>query len=236
MASNAPAKSPAGGSAKAGGAKAVSATSPSQWAFRSIGAVILFVSVTAVSLAADLLSKHYVFEWLLNDPVLIDRAEQVNRLLQSQGPDNAQSAARQVLGCFQKDVFWRVKFSLSANPGVVFGWSLPRWAVIITTIVTIGLVGMFFAVSHRRAWSVHLALACVLAGALGNLYDRLCSEVAPLAMAPIRYNVRDFIDCSKLYYPWVFNVADVMLVVGVALLGLHWLMDARDRRAPAKAA
>ena len=41
-------------------------------------------------------------------------------------------------------------------------------------------------------------------------------------MDPILRNVRDFIDCSDLGYPWVFNVADVLLVIGVAILGLHW--------------
>ena len=46
---------------------------------------------------------------------------------------------------------------------------------------------------------------------------------------PIRYHVRDFIDCSEVPLPlgfryvWIFNVADVLLVVGVGILLVHWL-------------
>jgi signal peptidase II len=116
-----------------------------------------------------------------------------------------------------------VQITLSTNPGVVFGLPMPRWAVAVATFATVVLVGYFFATSLRRDWIVHLALASVLAGALGNLYDRLLATVAiPGADAVIRGQVRDFINCSDLHYPYIFNVADVLLVVGVALLLIHW--------------
>jgi len=77
-------------------------------------------------------------------------------------------------------------------------------------------------------------MALILAGALGNLYDRLFSEIAPLGMAPIERNVRDFMDLGDLYYPWIFNVADVLLVVGVALLCLHWIRAERRHKSAAQ--
>jgi lipoprotein signal peptidase len=88
----------------------------------------------------------------------------------------------------------------------------------------------WFATSHRKAWSVHLSTALILAGALGNLYDRLASRIALPGMEPILYNVRDFLDCSSIPLPfgfryvWVFNIADVWLVVGVGMMMLHWLV------------
>ena len=77
---------------------------------------------------------------------------------------------------------------------------------------------------------LHVALAFVLAGALGNLYDRLWSQVRLPGDGVIKYEVRDFIDCSGLYYPWVFNVADVLLVVGVAMLLLHSFLAERKAK------
>jgi len=89
----------------------------------------------------------------------------------------------------------------------------------------------FFAVSQADAWLMHIALALVLGGALGNLYDRLFSVVVLPGYEPIRYQVRDFIDCSELYYRWVFNVADTWLVIGAGLLAAHWLaMAIRQQR------
>lgn len=196
-------------------------------ALRSGKAIGLFVAAALVGLAADLLSKHYVFESLLNDPDLLARAE-VRR--QAAGETDAQAATQFVLHEFQRPLWGGVRLTLSTNPGVVFGWSMPPWAVVASTILTVALIGWFFATSDRGARLLHLAMAFILAGALGNLYDRLFSNVAPLDMEPIRRNVRDFIDCSQLHYPWVFNIADVLLVVGVGIIALHWILGARREK------
>ena len=92
---------------------------------------------------------------------------------------------------------------------------------------------------------VHVALAMILGGALGNLYDRLFSRVEiPGTTATITRQVRDFIDLSEvrlklfshdLSYPWIFNLADVLLVAGVALLIVCWWVHRKDdRKTPAK--
>ncbi|MDY6911123.1 MAG: signal peptidase II [Chloroflexota bacterium] len=111
---------------------------------------------------------------------------------------------------------------------MVFGLPMPRRIVGITTLLAVVLVFYFFATSDRSARTVHVALALILAGAVGNLYDRLFGSVTLPGVAPIRYQVRDFIDCSGLYYPWVFNVADALLVVGVAMLAVYWWLTARS--------
>jgi signal peptidase II len=191
----------------------------------------VFVAAGAAALAADLWTKHEVFERLLDDPSLPARVRAL--------AGEADVPADGVLGPLriQRRVMPGVKLTLSTNPGVVFGLPMPRWAVAVATVLTIAMVMYFFATSDARALPVHAALALVLAGALGNLYDRLFSTVVVPGLAePIRRQVRDFIDCTELCWLWVFNVADVWLVVGVAGLILHWYAAGRRDRQAGKAA
>jgi signal peptidase II len=58
-----------------------------------------------------------------------------------------------------------------------------------------------------------LALGLIIGGAIGNLIDR-----ARLGA------VVDFLDFSGLHFPWVFNVADSGVSVGVALVLLDSLI------------
>lgn len=60
-----------------------------------------------------------------------------------------------------------------------------------------------------------IGVALVVGGALGNLYDRIM----------LGYVV-DFLDFSGLMFPWVFNIADAAINVGVAFL----LLDAWQTR------
>lgn len=60
-----------------------------------------------------------------------------------------------------------------------------------------------------------IGVAFVVGGALGNLYDRLA----------LGYVV-DFLDFSGLYFPWVFNIADAAINVGIAFI----LLDAWQTR------
>jgi signal peptidase II len=114
---------------------------------------------------------------------------------------------------------------------VVFGWDLPRWLVLLATATTIAIVAVMLLGAPRRGWGQIVAIGLIFAGAIGNLYDRLFSCVPLPGTEPIRYHVRDFIDASRLHYPYVFNVADVWLVVGVAYLVLHSLMPGPGRKA-----
>lgn len=228
-----PARQPARG--EGGSVAARSATA----ACRTPRAVILFLGTVLVGLAADLVSKEVVFRDLLADEAAAGRVRRIR-------PRHPNATGADILPALDlsRRVCPRVRFTLSVNPGVVFGLRVPRAIVAVTTVLTIGLVLYFFATSGRRAWVVHVALGMIVAGALGNLYDRLFSEVAlpgsqpievpggpPLpALEPIRHHVRDFIDCRELYYPWIFNLADVLLVVGVAALLGYWWFVQRDPR------
>lgn len=185
----------------------------------------MFVIALAVGLGGDLLSKHYVFQGLLADPAASRTAMGTYLAYKAQGQT---LETRDLLHLFATRRVLGVGFKLQTNKGVVFGTelhpsqSVHRIIVASVSVVLIGMVMMFFAASEARAWPAHLALGAVLAGALGNLYDRLWGSVEIPPLAPAACQVRDFIDCSALGYPWVFNVADILLVVGVGVLAIHW--------------
>jgi len=204
--------------------------SHSRMAIRSWRALVVFLLITSAGLAADLWSKHAVFDWLLNQPGLERQAQpMVNRATAEQALRN--------LNC-EQPVLWKVKFTLSMNPGVVFGWAMPPTVVTVVSIITIALVFLFFATGDRRAWSMHIGLACIMAGALGNLYDRLAAQVfVPAYGKPIVNQVRDFINLSDIHigswsYQYIFNVADVLLVIGVLLLIVNWWVVRKHEKKP----
>ena len=120
-----------------------------------------------------------------------------------------------VLGSVQ--VWGPVHLTMVWNQGVSFGlfrgeaeWV--RWAL---AAFSLGVAG-FLAVWARRVERPLLgaAIGLVMGGAIGNLVDR------------VRFGaVADFIDLKALYFPWVFNVADSAITIGVILL----LLDSARR-------
>lgn len=103
-----------------------------------------------------------------------------------------------------------VYLTLVHNFGMSFGLfrgsELSRW--LLTAFSAAVVVGL--AVWARKAVKplVAAGIGLIIGGAFGNnLIDR------------IRYGyVVDFIDVSRMYFPWVFNVADSAITVGVCLL------------------
>lgn len=192
-------------------------------AFKSPRAIAIFVLLVIAGLAGDLLSKHYVFQSMLSSP-------QVRKELEIMRPYVVGNlTSKQVLHSLPPQPVGRwLQWRLSLNDGIVFGLEMPRSIVAAASVVAILLTTGLFSLSSRRAWVMHAALALILVGALGNLYDRLFSSVQiPLdSLEPIRYHVRDFIDLTRIriggiYYKWIFNVADIFLVIGVVLLMAH---------------
>ena len=168
---------------------------------KSVLAITVFIAIATMGLAADLASKHYAFSTLMDQP--------------------DQSAT--VIDGF-------LKLSLSTNPGIVFGIRAPAWAVLSATAIATVAVIVLFATSLPRQWMLHASLAMVLSGALGNAYDRIFSRVIfPGDMVPRVGQVRDFIDIYVIRYP-VFNVADILLVVGVGLILLESIRDMAGHR------
>ena len=102
-----------------------------------------------------------------------------------------------------------LNFSYVENDGVsfgLFGGGSGRWILSIFPLVVAGFLGWWALKAERR--TLIAALGLVIGGALGNAIDR------------IQYGyVVDFIDFSGTgVFPWVFNVADSAINIGVLLL------------------
>ena len=112
-------------------------------------------------------------------------------------------------------------FSLTGvlNPGVSFGMlradtAFGRTMLILFALVVVSALAWWARTAERRLTAV--ALGLVMGGAVGNnLIDRIRLG-----------HVIDFLDFSGLHFPWVFNVADSAISVGVALLLLDTLRPA----------
>ena len=213
------------------------------YAWTHLPAQLRFWTPAAVCLILDLWSKRAVFSWLEPDEtrVVLDGA---------------------------------LEFRRSLNDGAVFGSfsGLTNLFIVASVLALIFLVYLFKR-SDPRQWSMHVALGMVLAGALGNLYDRLFVKADvvivraedghehsiigvqlsdsnekvirlgawPGGEQPRTFDrdkvtlrrqgvVRDFIKFTPRFpswfpwlagrdvWPWVFNVADASLVVGVIVL------------------
>ena len=94
-------------------------------------------------------------------------------------------------------------FSFLADAG---GWQ-HYFFVIVTTAVSIGLMVWLKRLRYFENW-VAWALALIIGGALGNLVDRL-----------LHGKVVDFLQWHWQDYYWpTFNVADMAITIGVAIL------------------
>ena len=100
-------------------------------------------------------------------------------------------------------------FSFLSQAG---GWQ--RWFfIILTSAVSIGILIWMYTLPRDRRWLL-VALALVLGGAIGNLWDRIYFGY-----------VIDFIDVSlpflpwKIFNPWpTFNIADSAISIGAVML------------------
>lgn len=100
--------------------------------------------------------------------------------------------------------------NLGSNPGVVFGvFSGARWGpwplIVLTAVIAAGL--SYWLIKEIRPLA-RGGLALMVGGAIGNLWDRLMFGA-----------VTDFLDLHVGRHHWpAFNVADAVLMVGVALV------------------
>lgn len=120
------------------------------------------------------------------------------------------------------EVVWILQLDLSFNSGMAFGQGRglgPIIGVVALVVLVVLLVGM--RVEGRVLSAVGVGL--VVGGAAGNVIDRLVRGEGWL-----RGSVVDFIDLG--WWP-VFNVADIGVTVGAAMLLLGSLQGGRRRPA-----
>jgi signal peptidase II len=125
-------------------------------------------------------------------------------------PDDIVSRVCAGKGVTVIDGFW--DWRLSMNPGSAFGLfsGLAIGRILLTLVGIAAVIGMIFMLRKARSDQkiLHWALALVAGGAVGNLVDRVYYGY-----------VTDFVLWHYKSHEWpVFNVADIVLVVGVGLM------------------
>lgn len=107
------------------------------------------------------------------------------------------------------------------NRGVSFGLfaadGLWQRAVLIGFSLTISLVLAVWLTKAERRLQM-LAFGLIIGGAVGNVIDRLVYGA-----------VADFLDFSGLWFPYVFNVADAAISVGVVALLADLIFNGEKR-------
>jgi lipoprotein signal peptidase len=223
-------------------------------ALRSPAAHLRFWLVVIGGLVLDLWSKHWAFHAI--------------------GQNNSWELIPNVL-----------EFHITLNAGALFGLGQGQTTLfVIASFLALGLVLWMFSQCPARRWFMQIALGAILAGALGNMYDRVNVRLVKFLPDPSRPvvvycepelsddgrvltlreypptpesavftlpagavdglgeehgYVRDFIKISQKWFggrdvwPWVFNVADMLLVGGVCVLAFRLLRDGRGVEAPA---
>lgn len=166
---------------------------------------LVFFLIVLLGFGADLWSKSYMFSWLGM-------------------PDGAKHWV--IEGVFG--------FETSLNEGALFGFGQGAvgWFAVFSIVAFLGILVWLFIFGAARNWVLTISLSFISVGTLGNLYDRLGLhdlewnypvEGLHQVGEPV-YAVRDWIMVMIGSWPWPnFNIADVMLVTGAILLGIHTL-------------
>jgi signal peptidase II len=232
---------------------AAPAATAERFASADLGAHLRLWLVAAAGLTVDLWSKDWAFRTL--------------------GQGGRRVLLRNVL-----------EFQIMLNSGALFGIGAGQTALfLVASVLALLLVLWMFAHSAARGRWLHVALGAILAGALGNMYDRMFVQLVavrepgitgyyvkaedgpgqspvlreyapppgskareipitalPYAPEEVGY-VRDFIKIpTKVFgrrdvWPWVFNVADMLLVSGVGILALRlWCERGASKRRQAE--
>jgi signal peptidase II len=125
----------------------------------------------------------------------------------------------QIIKLFKGNLIWLVHVR---NPGLAFGLTfIPPWLLMVIAFVAATGLGYYLYKHSALPFIQGLPLAIIMAGALGNLIDRIAvGEVVDF----ISIDTPDFL---MTRFP-VFNVADSAISIGAALL-IIWSFLYHDR-------
>ena len=126
------------------------------------------------------------------------------------------------------------RFTFVENPGMAFGYDPgSNFKLIISVFSLVASIGLIFYlyVIRDKSWSLKIAIALILGGAVGNLIDRtfygLFFDYAPLFYGKVvdffDVDFFDFTLFGRSYDRWpVFNIADAAVTIGVLVLVLFY--------------
>ena len=196
---------------------------------RSVRAWLILILTGIVGIVLDLWTKSYAFEHVAGYPVKIFRddvlaASDIGGLIPRHEPMVAMRHA--------------LEFTLVLNPGAVFGIGAgQRWFFIGFTVVAI-LIAMilFLRWTTAKDWLAHAGFGLIIAGGIGNLYDRLnyaCVRdfIHPFPGVHLPFGLHWPGGDTELW-PYVSNVADAFLIFGIVFLMIHaWRMPVHKEEA-----
>ncbi len=107
-------------------------------------------------------------------------------------------------------------FTYAHNTGVAWGMLAGHlWLFIIVALISAVLMIIFFKRTREEEILTRFGLVLTFAGMIGNLTDRI-----------VLGYVRDFIDVIIFNYNFpIFNIADVAVVIGVALIIIEIIFE-----------
>lgn len=201
--------------------------------YKSPAAWVTLVLVLTFGLALDLGSKYWAFRTLAPIPVQINRHDVL--------------AGRQdlIIPLHEPTVVLPsvLEFKLVLNVGAVFGAGAGKRHLFVGVTIFAILFGLFLFgwwTTPRDRWA-HIGIGLLLAGGLGNLYDRLvyaCVRdfIHPFPGVKLPFGWRYPSNEDQLW-PYVSNIADKWLLVGIAILLVHaWRMGGQEEVAAKPAA
>lgn len=175
----------------------------------------MLAATLTVGLVTDLASKWAAFRYLADTPAVIDRADVIaTDRLSALLPAHEPVTAVPVL----------LDLTLVLNPGAVFGiGSGQRWLfVTFTAFAVLFAMWVFLKWTTARDRLAHFAIGLLLAGGLGNLYDRLAFACVrdflhPMPGMKLPLGIK-WPNGSDEVWPYVSNIADLWLIIGIGLL------------------
>ena len=105
-------------------------------------------------------------------------------------------------------------FTYVENRGIAFGmFENARFFFIVATIIILVILSCLYIKTEYRTKWLKVGTALIYGGAIGNFIDRIA-----------RGFVVDFLDFRIINFP-VFNVADIAVCVGAAMLVMHFFIS-----------
>lgn len=207
-------------------------------AWRSRGAWVTLVAVVLLGLVADLGSKTIAFRTLGPQPALTDAVDGALLGLRFGEAFRAAHAIRKQVAALQGRTLAALlppdstltvvprglDLSLVLNPGAVFGIGAGRRiAFMVFTVAALAFAGWMFGWwTGPRDRVAHGAIGLLIAGGLGNLFDRLVFGCVrdflhplPGVLLPFGWTMPHG---EREIWPYVSNVADLWLIIGIGTL------------------
>jgi signal peptidase II len=147
--------------------------------------------------------------------------DQASKLWLLYGFDIAHRGAVRVTSFFDLVLAW--------NVGISFGWfqnDSPAAQIILMLIKAVAVIVLAIWMARSRTLLATLALGLIIGGAIGNAIDRFAyGAVVDFALFHVQIG-------GNTYNWYVFNLADVAIVAGVAALLYDSFLGAPAAKAP----